>query len=248
MSPTQQPQQTNQRLISSPTSPANQLQPTVNTQQKVNIPDSGIDHSLPSTKGHAVYKHHTLNFDGINLGLAPENHQIKSQNPSMTSTASQVTTPNWSDQNNTSQNEQNNQKPAITTTNTTSFESPLRLQQRTSSPVAPLPNSVSVAKCDLCVYRMLMSSCNRRRPLRNVVVDIYATILMPNPCPARFAVEKWWNDGRVDADRKTRNRLTRHRYNKRKRRRQRRWRRDASQNLTWMKRAHLNTTDGMYDF
>ena len=161
MSPTQQQQQTNQRLISSPTSPANQLQPHVNTQhQKVNIPDSGIDHSLPSTKGHAVYKHHTLNFDGINLGLAPENHQIKSQNPSMTSTASQVTTPNWSDQN-TSQNEQNNQKPAVTTTNITSFESPLRLQQRTSSPVAPLPSSVSVVtKCDLCMYRMLMSSCN----------------------------------------------------------------------------------------
>ena len=142
MSPAQQ-QQTNQRLTSSPTSPANQLQP-VNTQQptqKVNIPDSGIDHSLPSTKGHAVYKHHTSDFDGINLGLAPENHQKKSQNPSMTSTASQVTTPNWSDQN-TSQNEQNNQKPAAT--NTTSFESPLRLQQRTSSPVAPLPSSVSV--------------------------------------------------------------------------------------------------------
>ena len=67
----------------------------------------------------------------------------------MTSTASQVTTPNWSDQQNTSNNnhDQTNLDHSTPQTSTTNYESPLRLQQRnTSSPAHQNPVSFDKVK------------------------------------------------------------------------------------------------------
>merc|ERR1719454_384467 len=60
----------------------------------------------------------------------------------MTSTASQVTTPNWSDQNtSTNKSEESDQNQKHDTSANNQFESPLRLQSR--SPLTPSPYSQS---------------------------------------------------------------------------------------------------------